>query len=135
MTADASSCSILSSVEGREYADNDSHALEQNWGDGAVSALRQPLPSPSHSRPSEPNDTAAATAEKMEETGGEGGAAVVGGATDGELVLLLACLCRGLGTTFVVRVPEILGRWVVLWTCGKVVVYDTQVAGGYTRSW
>ncbi|CAN0059941.1 unnamed protein product, partial [Hapterophycus canaliculatus] len=44
--------------------------------------------------------------------GGE--AAGGGGATDGELVLLLACLCRGLGTTFVVRVPEILGRQIPL---------------------
>ncbi|CAN0061361.1 unnamed protein product, partial [Scytosiphon promiscuus] len=124
VTTDASSCSILTSVEGRvlEYGDNDASVLEQDWGNGAVSALREPLPLPSRSSatwPSEPNGNAAATAQHVEKASGaregdRGEAATVGGATDGELVLLLACLCRGLGTTFVVRVPEILGRQIPL---------------------
>ncbi|CAM9770125.1 unnamed protein product, partial [Hapterophycus canaliculatus] len=50
VTADASSCNILPFVEGPEYGDNDGKALEEDWGNGAVSALREPLPIPSHLR-------------------------------------------------------------------------------------
>jgi len=102
VAAGASTCDTLPSAEGREYG----KALEEDWGNGAVSALREPLPLPLLPLPSGAKKAAA---------GGDGGEAEAEegggvGASEGEVVLLLACLCRGLGTTFVVRVPEILGR-------------------------
>lgn len=75
-------------------------------------ALREPLPSIEETTKSAAAAAAAATAKPDGGGGGvEGGGRV--GATEGEVVLLLACLCRGLGTTFVVGVPELLGRCVV----------------------
>lgn len=98
---------MLPSAEGREYG----KALEEDWGNGAMSALREPLPllpPPVGTKKSASGGAQAAAGGN----GGEAGAEEVGkaGASEGEVVLLLACLCRGLGTTFVVRVPEILGR-------------------------
>ena len=74
------STETLPSAEGREYE----VALEEEWGLRAVAALEEPYP---ESRQATPEARA-----------------------EGEVVLLLACLCRGLGTTYVVRVPEILSR-------------------------
>lgn len=65
-------------------------ALEEEWGLRAVAALGEPYPQPRNAFSS----SRVATEE-----------------AEGEVVLLLACLCRGLGTTYVVRVPEILSRW------------------------
>lgn len=109
VAAGASTCDTLPSAEGREYG----KALEEDWGNGAMSALREPLPLPPP--PFGTKKAAAASAAGAQAaggTGGEAGGEGVGrvGASEGEVVLLLACLCRGLGTTFVVRVPEILGR-------------------------
>lgn len=87
----------------------------------AVAALGEPLPSP------------AATGGKGTEGEGSGGGAgdetsgslgvseAREGGSDGEVALLLACLCRGLGTTFVNRVPEILGRWGLCGSCAGVL--------------
>lgn len=117
VTGDASSCDRLPPAEGREY----NKALEEEWGNRAVSALREPLPSPSPSPSSDTKAAAAAaagtaTATAEVETAVSGGE-VRAGASEGEVSLLLACLCRGLETTFVVRVPEILGR------CGRVWLF------------
>ncbi|CAM9459336.1 unnamed protein product [Ectocarpus sp. 8 AP-2014] len=112
VTGGASSCDSLPPAEGREY----NKALEEEWGNRAVSALREPLPSPS---PSPSPDTKAAAAAAAGTAAAEEEAAVSGdevraGASEGEVSLLLACLCRSLETTFVVRVPEILGRQIPL---------------------
>ncbi|CAN0194719.1 unnamed protein product [Ectocarpus sp. 6 AP-2014] len=112
VTGGASSCDSLPPAEGREY----NKALEEEWGNRAVSALREPLPSPS---PSPSPDTkaaapAAAGTAAAEEEAAVSGDEVRAGASEGEVSLLLACLCRGLETTFVVRVPEILGRQIPL---------------------
>eukprot|EP00752_Nemacystus_decipiens_P003214 g2975.t1 len=112
VTADASSCDTLPSVEGREY---NNRALEEEWANGAVSALREPLPVPETKEAvAAAVASAAAAAAEAAETAGVGDGGGKAGATDGEVALLLACLCRGLGTTFVVRVPEILGRQIPL---------------------
>ncbi|CAM9791582.1 unnamed protein product [Pylaiella littoralis] len=109
VAADDSSCDTLPSAEGLEY----SKALEEEWRNGAVVALREPLPSIEETTKSAAAAAAAATAKPDGGGGGvEGGDRV--GATEGEVVLLLACLCRGLGTTFVVGVPELLGRQIPL---------------------
>lgn len=106
VTADASSCDTLPSADGREY----NKTLEEEWANGAVSALKEPWPAPEAKEAAAAAAAAAGAAER--EDGGGGGADEGGrvGGTEGEVALLLACLCRGLGTTFVVRVPEILGR-------------------------
>lgn len=93
--------------EGREY----DLRVEEEWGARAIAALGEPLPSHEVVATSGYKDVAIYSGEmddlvpdakRVQETE-EGG-------TEGEVALLLACLCRGLGTTFVVRVPEIIGR-------------------------
>lgn len=122
------SAETLPSAEGRE----NNAAVEEEWGARAVAALKEPLPdaryaslssSSSSSSSSSPLpssadiviDTDGGVADGRgggggDEGVGDSGAGAREGATDGELTLLLACLCRGLGTTFVVRLPEILNR-------------------------
>lgn len=85
ITPDAST-ETLPSAEGRDYE----MALEEDWGLRAVAALGEPYP--------QPRNALSFSRRVTEEA-------------EGEVVLLLACLCRGLGTTYVVRVPEILSRW------------------------
>ncbi|CAM9669332.1 unnamed protein product, partial [Ectocarpus sp. 12 AP-2014] len=92
----------------REY----NKALEEEWGNRAVSALREPLPSPSPDIKAAAAAAAGTAAAEVE--AGVSGDEVRAGASEGEVSLLLACLCRGLETTFVVRVPEILGRQIPL---------------------
>lgn len=91
--------------------------MEEEWANGAVSALREPLPVLETKEAAAAAIAAAVTAAAAAAEAGGGGGAADGGdgggrvaATEGEVALLLACLCRDLGTTFVVRVPEILGR-------------------------
>lgn len=84
ITPDAST-ETLPSAEGRDYE----MALEEEWGLRAIAALGEPYPHPRNAFSSSRMVTEEA---------------------EGEVVLLLACLCRGLGTTYVVRVPEILSR-------------------------
>lgn len=115
------SVETLPSVEGREYEVR----LEEEWGARAVAALGEPLPLAQELKVRLGAAVNAALAVRRGGgDGGGGGAAswpVDGtfnskeegereGGTEGEVVLFLACLCRGLETTFIVRVPEILGR-------------------------
>lgn len=128
VTGGASSCDSLPPAEGREY----NKALEEEWGNRAVSALREPLPSPS---PSPSPDTKAAAAAAAgtaaaEVEAGVSGDEVRAGASEGEVSLLLACLCRGLETTFVVRVPEILGRCGRVWWFRGMLVMFVRKANG-----
>lgn len=105
----------LPSAESREY---EAH-LEEEWGARAVAALGEPLPSSQDLNkglavPSSGDDKGSVEDDGEGEEGDGGrdgvGGGAAGGSTEGEVVLLLACLCRGLGTNFVVCVPEILGR-------------------------
>lgn len=97
------SAETLPPAEGKEYY----AGLEEEWRARVVANIGEPLPF-------EDNVALGVSfgggrwGEEVLDDSGEAGSKRN---SDGEVVLLLACLCRGLGTTFVSRVSEILIRW------------------------